>query len=157
MLETRWIDLKDYEHPFFRPLWRRVAVVVVCVAWSIFEFATGAPFWGTIALGFAGYADLAVLLPLQAGRSSLRAAAGDQGVGCMSKLLVKKKAGNGRVAHVTPENAGWTYVGFDLHRLKPGDTVSEKTGGTRGLPGARHRQGEDFAPAARISACSASA
>ena len=48
--------MKDYEHPFFRPLWRRVAVVVVCVAWSIFEFVTGAPFWGTIAGGFAIYA-----------------------------------------------------------------------------------------------------
>ncbi len=49
------IDLKDYEHPFFRPLWRRIAVVAVCVAWSIFEFAANAPFWGVIALGFAGY------------------------------------------------------------------------------------------------------
>jgi hypothetical protein len=48
--------LKDHEHPFFRPLWRRVAVVAVCVAWSIFEFATGAPFWGMIAGGFAAYA-----------------------------------------------------------------------------------------------------
>ena len=48
--------MKDYEHPFFRPLWRRVAVVVVCVAWAIFEFANGAPFWGTIAAGFAVYA-----------------------------------------------------------------------------------------------------
>ena len=75
----------------------------------------------------------------------------------MSKLLLKKKAGNGRVAHVTPENAGWTYVGFDLHRLKPGDTVSEKTGGPRGLPGARSPARRRSAPAARISACSASA
>ena len=48
--------MKDYEHPFFRPLWRRVAVVAVCVIWSIIEFATGTPFWGVIALGFAGYA-----------------------------------------------------------------------------------------------------
>ncbi|MFU0503176.1 5-deoxy-glucuronate isomerase [Pseudaminobacter sp. NGMCC 1.201702] len=46
----------------------------------------------------------------------------------MSKLLVKAKGGSGRVAHVTPENAGWTYVGFDLHRLKQGDTVSAQTG-----------------------------
>ena len=45
----------------------------------------------------------------------------------MSKLLVKNKVGNGRVVHVTPENAGWTYVGFDLHRLRPGDRLSEKT------------------------------
>ena len=48
--------MKDYEHPFFRPLWRRVAVVVVCVAWAIIEFATNQPFWGTIAAGFAIYA-----------------------------------------------------------------------------------------------------
>jgi 5-deoxy-glucuronate isomerase len=47
----------------------------------------------------------------------------------MSKLLVKKQAGQGRVAHVTPESAGWTYVGFDLHRLKAGDTVFENTAG----------------------------
>jgi 5-deoxy-glucuronate isomerase len=46
----------------------------------------------------------------------------------MSKLLVKAKSGTGRVAHVTPESAGWTYVGFDLHRIKPGETVSAETG-----------------------------
>lgn len=47
--------MKDSEHPFFKPLWRRVAIVAVCMVWAIIEFATGAPFWGTIALGFAGY------------------------------------------------------------------------------------------------------
>lgn len=47
----------------------------------------------------------------------------------MSRLLVKPKEGDGLVSHVTPENAGWTYVGFDLHRLKPGDSVSAETGG----------------------------
>ena len=46
----------------------------------------------------------------------------------MSKLLVRPAKGTGRVARVTPQNAGWTYVGFDLHRLKPGETVSDKTG-----------------------------
>jgi 5-deoxy-glucuronate isomerase len=45
----------------------------------------------------------------------------------MSRLLLKKKPGYGQLAHVTPENAGWTYVGFDLYRLKPGDAASEKT------------------------------
>jgi hypothetical protein len=48
--------LKDYEHPFFRPLWRRIAVVAICLVWSAVEFWSGAPFWGTMALGFAGYA-----------------------------------------------------------------------------------------------------
>ncbi|MBZ9655282.1 DUF3329 domain-containing protein [Phyllobacterium lublinensis] len=46
---------KDSNHPWFRPLWRRVAVVAFCVAWAIFEFATGTPFWGVLALGFAAY------------------------------------------------------------------------------------------------------
>ncbi|TIX41291.1 MAG: DUF3329 domain-containing protein, partial [Mesorhizobium sp.] len=26
--------MKNSEHPFFRPLWRRVAVVAVCLVWS---------------------------------------------------------------------------------------------------------------------------
>ena len=46
----------------------------------------------------------------------------------MSKLLVKPQGTTGHVTHVTPESAGWTYVGFDLHRLKPGETVSAQTG-----------------------------
>ena len=46
----------------------------------------------------------------------------------MSKLLVKPKGKSGLVSHVTPDSAGWTYVGFDLHRLKPGETVSADTG-----------------------------
>lgn len=47
----------------------------------------------------------------------------------MSKLLVKRKAGSGLVAKVTPQSAGWAYVGFELHRLKPGDSVSASTSG----------------------------
>lgn len=47
--------IKDSEHPFFRPLWRRVAVVAACLVWAVVEFATGTPFWGMIALGFGIY------------------------------------------------------------------------------------------------------
>ncbi len=48
----------------------------------------------------------------------------------MSRLLIKSTApdAQGRVIHVTPENAGWSYVGFDLHRLEPGQCVSRETG-----------------------------
>ncbi|MBS3647417.1 5-deoxy-glucuronate isomerase [Pseudaminobacter sp. 19-2017] len=46
----------------------------------------------------------------------------------MPKLLVKPGGTSGRVTHVTPENAGWTYVGFELLRLKPGESVSAETG-----------------------------
>ena len=46
----------------------------------------------------------------------------------MPNLKVKPDGSHGRVTHVTPETAGWTYVGFDLHRLKPGETASAETG-----------------------------
>lgn len=45
----------DRDHPFFRPLWRRVALVAFCAAWSAFEFYTGAAFWGVLAGGMAAY------------------------------------------------------------------------------------------------------
>ncbi|MBA5779172.1 5-deoxy-glucuronate isomerase [Stappia sp. F7233] len=49
----------------------------------------------------------------------------------MAKLLVKPSAPDrdGRVVHVTPESAGWTHVGFSLHRLKAGESVGAETGG----------------------------
>ena len=101
------------------------------------------PFWGMIALGFAGLCGLAVFLPLQAGRCDQGRGRGrTEGVDPMSKLLVKADKGHGRVAHVTPESAGWTYVGFDLHRLKPGETRLGRDRRARGLPGLRHRQGQ---------------
>lgn len=46
----------------------------------------------------------------------------------MPNLLVKPKGDHGLVTHVTPENAGWTYVGFDMHRLKAGESTSGETG-----------------------------
>jgi hypothetical protein len=48
--------MKDIDHPFFRPLWRRVALVVMCVAWAAMEFYGGSRNWSMIALGFAAYA-----------------------------------------------------------------------------------------------------
>lgn len=47
--------MRDNEHPFFRPLWRRIAVVAFCVAWAVFEFAMQAPVWGMIALALGAY------------------------------------------------------------------------------------------------------
>ncbi|MBJ6985850.1 MULTISPECIES: 5-deoxy-glucuronate isomerase [unclassified Devosia] len=46
----------------------------------------------------------------------------------MSKLLVKPNGTSGKVIDVTPESAGWTYVGFTLHKLSPGQSVSAPTG-----------------------------
>ncbi|TYR34053.1 5-deoxy-glucuronate isomerase [Mesorhizobium microcysteis] len=47
----------------------------------------------------------------------------------MSKLQIKPQGKSGRVIAVTPESAGWTYVGFELFRLAPGETVEAVTGG----------------------------
>nr|WP_272210941.1 5-deoxy-glucuronate isomerase [Marinicella sp. W31]MDC2876852.1 5-deoxy-glucuronate isomerase [Marinicella sp. W31] len=46
----------------------------------------------------------------------------------MSKLLVKPNGTLGKVHDITPESAGWGYVGFGLYHLSAGESVSEDTG-----------------------------
>ncbi|MHB1109346.1 MAG: 5-deoxy-glucuronate isomerase, partial [Devosia sp.] len=41
----------------------------------------------------------------------------------MPSLKLRAQGEHGRVHHVTPENAGWTYVGFDLWKLAPGESA----------------------------------
>ena len=41
----------------------------------------------------------------------------------MSKLRVRPSGTAGRVTHITPRSAGWTYVGFDLHKLAKGGSA----------------------------------
>jgi hypothetical protein len=40
--------LLDPGHPFFRPLWVRVAVVGLALVWSVVELVFGAPGWAMI-------------------------------------------------------------------------------------------------------------
>jgi hypothetical protein len=48
--------LKEQQHPFYKPLWRRVAIVAVTVGWLVFELMTGAsPMWVMVAVGFLAY------------------------------------------------------------------------------------------------------
>lgn len=49
----------------------------------------------------------------------------------MSDLLVhpSKPDPQGRIHAVTPQSAGWTYVGFDVYRLKTGATIAQTTAG----------------------------
>lgn len=42
------MKLIDVQHSFFRPLWRRVAVVVICLGWAMYELATGSPFFAIL-------------------------------------------------------------------------------------------------------------
>src|SRR3712207_7638137 len=70
----------------------------------------------------------------------------------MSKLLVKpsKPDGNGRTHAITPESAGWTYVGFEVYRLKSGQSLKQATGDREAcivmLAGTAHvgAAGQDF-------------
>jgi 5-deoxy-glucuronate isomerase len=46
----------------------------------------------------------------------------------MAELLLKPSGKSGRVQHVTPASAGWTYVGFDLYRFANGESAKAATG-----------------------------
>jgi 5-deoxy-glucuronate isomerase len=46
----------------------------------------------------------------------------------VSRLRVRPKGPSGKVLDITPESAGWKYVGFGLYRLKAGSSVTEITG-----------------------------
>ena len=48
----------------------------------------------------------------------------------MTNLLRKQTAASGKVHDISPEDAGWDYVGFGLYHLETGDTVAEATGDT---------------------------
>ncbi|MFZ1679861.1 MAG: DUF3329 domain-containing protein [Rhizobiaceae bacterium] len=50
------MSLLDFNDPFYRPRGVRIAVVVVPAMWSVFEFWSGAPFWGVIFIGAAALA-----------------------------------------------------------------------------------------------------
>ncbi|WP_274653817.1 5-deoxy-glucuronate isomerase [Paenibacillus humicola] len=49
----------------------------------------------------------------------------------MPNLIVPSKTAsdeNGNVLAITPESAGWTYVGFEVYRLEPGRKLRRETG-----------------------------
>ncbi len=43
------------DHPFLRPLWRRIALVAFCGAWAVFEYVTGSPGWALAAGAMTAY------------------------------------------------------------------------------------------------------
>ena len=45
----------------------------------------------------------------------------------MSQLLRKPFGTHGKVHEITPQSAGWRYVGFSLYRLRAGEAVAEAT------------------------------
>jgi hypothetical protein len=55
-LSWRRSTVNEANLPFFRPLWRRIAVVAVCVVWTVVEWVTNDPLWAIVGLGFTAYA-----------------------------------------------------------------------------------------------------
>jgi hypothetical protein len=50
------MQLIDPNHPVYRHLWVRLAIIAVCFGWAAVEFITGDPFWGVLAGGAGAYA-----------------------------------------------------------------------------------------------------
>ncbi|MPQ95850.1 5-deoxy-glucuronate isomerase [Thioclava sp. JE_KL1] len=46
----------------------------------------------------------------------------------MTDLLRKPFGTHGKVHEITPQSAGWRYVGFSLYRLRAGESAAEATG-----------------------------
>lgn len=52
----------DTSHPFYRPLWRRIALFAVTAGWGAVEFAGGAAGWAVLFWGAAGWIGWALLI-----------------------------------------------------------------------------------------------
>lgn len=58
----------DTDHPMFRPLWVRILIVALAVAWAGVEFTTGSNAWGGVFLALGGYAAWAFFKASRAGK-----------------------------------------------------------------------------------------
>ncbi|ANT60703.1 hypothetical protein AYJ57_10185 [Salipiger sp. CCB-MM3] len=52
----------DFSHPFFRPLWLRVAITAVCLGWGLLEIAIGGPGWAVVFLGLGAICAYKLLI-----------------------------------------------------------------------------------------------
>ena len=52
----------DPQHPFFKPLWRRVLTVAAPAAWGLVEHVNGQPGWAIIFFAAAAYAGYELFL-----------------------------------------------------------------------------------------------
>ncbi|GEO85510.1 MULTISPECIES: hypothetical protein [Alphaproteobacteria] len=52
----------DPQHPFFKPLWRRILTVVAPAAWAFVELWNGEAGWAIVFFGAAAYAGYELFL-----------------------------------------------------------------------------------------------
>ena len=77
----------DPQHPFFKPLWRRVLTVVAPVAWGFVELWNNEAGWAIVFFGAAAYAGYELFLVPKAapeekppaGDDAIRDDKGDEG------------------------------------------------------------------------------
>jgi hypothetical protein len=46
----------DLDHPWFRPLWRRLLVTGIALGWGVLELASGSPGFAVLFLALGAYA-----------------------------------------------------------------------------------------------------
>lgn len=49
------MKLLDASHPFYAPVWRRVAIVAVCFIWALVELSNDAVFWAILSAALGAY------------------------------------------------------------------------------------------------------
>lgn len=47
--------LVDFRHPFFKPMTRRIVIITLMAAWTVFEFVAGSDGWGAFFGGLTAY------------------------------------------------------------------------------------------------------
>lgn len=52
----------DPDHPFYRPLWKRLLIVGSCALWTAIEFWNGATTWGMIFLAVTAYTSATLIV-----------------------------------------------------------------------------------------------
>ncbi|WVT72318.1 hypothetical protein QM996_12370 [Sinorhizobium chiapasense] len=52
----------DPDHPFYRPLWIRLLIVLFCAVWTVVEFLGEQMLWGMIFLAITAYTSAALLI-----------------------------------------------------------------------------------------------
>ena len=48
-------EMLELRIPLFKPLWRRILLVLVCLGWGIFENSLGNPIWALVFCAIGGF------------------------------------------------------------------------------------------------------
>lgn len=57
------MKIADTGHPFYKPLWRRLAIVAAVALWAAYEiFVSKEPLWMALSAGMLAYAAWAFLI-----------------------------------------------------------------------------------------------